>query len=273
MTSIVMLGFGRMGREIVRRAIDENIDVLAVIERDDSEFIGRDLSGVLGIKDIDVEIFGSSNLSNVLKEKKPDVAVDFTNPEACVENSRIICDYGINLVIGTTGFSNAQMSELRSYIEKSNIGAVISPNMSIGVNVFWDIVGELTEKLSKHDYDIEIIEMHHRFKRDAPSGTAMETAKVIARKLNKELEEISIYGRKGLRERTGDEIGIHAIRAGDIVGEHTVLYGTIGERIEIRHVAHSRMAFVNGVIMAIEFIKDKRGIYGMDDVLGLRKKQ
>jgi len=266
-TRIAILGAGRMGREIIKKAIEEGIEVIAVIDKDDSEFIGKDAGQLSGIEGIGVEVEGSSKLANILDKKNPDVVIDFTNAEACIGNSKIVCGKGINMVIGTTGFTESQMNELRSCIEKSGIGAVISPNMSVGVNVFWNLIREATKKLN--DYDIEIIELHHRFKKDSPSGTALKTAEIIARELNRDLSDVGVYGRKGIKERTREEIGIHAIRAGDIVGEHTVLYSTIGERIEIKHAAHSRMAFVNGVIRAVEFIKDKTGLYGMDDVLGL----
>lgn len=261
-----MLGAGRMGKEIIRKALEEGIEVVAVIDKDNSEFIGKDAGQLSGAWNIGVEVEGSSKLSNILDKKKIDVVVDFTNAEACVENSRIICDKRINMVIGTTGFTESQMNDLKGYIEKSGVGAVISPNMSVGVNVFWSLVRDATKKLS--DYDIEIIELHHRFKKDSPSGTAIRTAEIIARELNRDLNKVAVCGRKGFKKRTIEEIGIHAIRAGDIVGEHTVLYSTIGERIEIKHTAHSRMAFVNGVIKAVEFIKGKKGIYGMNDVIG-----
>ena len=142
--------------------------------------------------------------------------------------------------------------------------------MSIGVNVFWKLIREATGLLDGKDYDIEIIEMHHRFKKDAPSGTALRAADVISEELGKNLNDLAVYGRKGISERSKKEIGIHAVRAGDIVGEHTVLFGNLGERIEITHRAHSRLAFANGALEAVKFVHRKKGIYDMGDVLGLK---
>jgi len=258
---------GRMGREIVRKAVDEGLVVVAAIDRDDSPSVGQDAGTLAGIQALGVNVSGAGSLAGILDQSKPDLAIDFSAPEACVKNSAIVCEKKVDMVIGTTGLSEEQMNELKQNIENSGIGAVISPNMSVGVNVFWKIVKEATRYLK--DYDIEITEAHHRFKKDAPSGTAKKTAEIIAGELNENLGQAAVYGREGIRERQHGEIGIHAIRAGDIVGEHTVLFGTLGERVEITHKAHSRGAFSSGVIKAAEFIQGKKGIYSMADVLGL----
>ncbi|HDH41818.1 MAG TPA: 4-hydroxy-tetrahydrodipicolinate reductase [Candidatus Altiarchaeales archaeon] len=267
MTKIAMLGVGRMGREIIKRAVEEGLDVVAAIDSPENPIIGKDAGVVSGTDALGVKISSAAELESTLKETKPQVVVDFTNAEACFWNFKLICRRGINVVVGTTGFSDEQLSEMKREAIKCNIGVVISPNMSVGVNIFWDLVRRATKNLM--DYDVEIIEQHHRFKKDSPSGTALRTAEIIAEEMERNLKDIAVYGRKGSRERERGEIGIHAIRAGDIVGEHTVIYATLGERIEITHKAHSRTAFVNGVIKAIEFIKDKKGIYGMNDVLDI----
>lgn len=265
---IAMLGMGRMGREIVRNAAAEGMQVVAAVDSDDSPSIGQDAGTLAGISPLGVNVAGAGNLMDILDRATPDVVVDFSGPEACVKNSAIICENKINMVVGTTGFSDEQMGELTKNIENAGIGAVISPNMSVGVNVFWELVREATGLLK--DYDIEITEAHHRFKKDAPSGTAKKTAEIIAEELNESLSDSAVYGREGIKERQPGEIGIHAIRAGDIVGEHTVLFGTLGERVEITHRAHSRGAFSSGVIRAAEFIDGKKGIFSMADVLGLK---
>jgi len=267
MIKVCILGCGRMGKEIIKECVNEGFEIVAAVDAPDNPINGKDAGLISGIGKLGVTVSSASNLEKIIEKSKPDVVIDFTNAEASFWNSKVIFQKGINMVIGTTGFSDEQIREIRRYIKRYNVGAVISPNMSIGVNVFWNLI-EMATKLLK-DYDIEIIESHHRFKRDAPSGTALKTAEIIADILNENLDDMGIFGRKGISERRKGELGIHAIRAGDIVGEHTVLYATIGERIEIIHRAHSRMAFVKGVIKAVKFIRKRKGIYDMKDVLGI----
>ncbi len=267
MIKIAMLGVGRMGKGIIKEAKKEGFDVVAAIDSPENQIIGRDAGLMSQIDALGVEVSSAADLEDTLKKTKPQVVIDFTNAEACFWNSKVICRDGINMVIGTTGFSGKQLEEMRKDIERYDVGAVISPNMSVGVNVFWEIISEATKLL--RDYDIEITEAHHRFKKDAPSGTALKTAQIITEELGKSMDDALVYGRKGKHEREEGEIGIHAIRAGDIVGEHTVLFGTLGERVEITHKAHSRDAFVKGVIKAVHFINGKKGIYSMKDVLGI----
>jgi len=267
-TKIAMLGMGRMGREIVRNAAAEGMEVVAAVDSDDGPSIGQDAGTLAGISPLGVTVTGVGSLAETLENSKPDAVVDFSSPEACLENSKIVCEKKINMVIGTTGLSDEQLTGLKQNIEGAGIGAVISPNMSVGVNVFWELVREATKLLK--DYDIEITEAHHRFKKDAPSGTAKKTAEIIAKELEENLADSAVYGREGIKERQPGEIGIHAIRAGDIVGEHTVIFGTLGERVEITHKAHSRGAFSSGVIKAAQFISGKKGIFSMADVLELK---
>ncbi len=267
MVNVAVLGCGRMGREIIKEAVEEGFNVVAVVDAGDSSLNGQDAGMVSGIGELGVRVSPATHLEDILDETKPDVVIDFTNAEACFWNTKVIVQKDVNMVIGTTGFTDREMREIEQEINSHNVGAVISPNMSIGVNVYWQLIEEATRHLG--DYDIEIIELHHRFKKDAPSGTAVKTAEIISRLRDVELEDAGVYGRKGASERKKGEIGIHAIRAGDIVGEHTVIYGTIGERIEVTHKAHSRAAFVKGVIKAVEFIVNKKGVYSMKEVLGL----
>lgn len=268
MIKIAIIGFGRMGREILEECLKEKLAVVAVVDADDSPLIGKDAGTLCGGEPLGIKVSPSKDLAKTLDKAKPDVAIDFTTPTACAKNTQIVMSHGTNLVIGTTGLSEKDISQIKESAKKNNVGVVLSPNMSRGVNVFWKIVEKAAAML--HDYDIEIIEKHHRFKKDAPSGTALKTAKVIEEVLGRNLESDAVYGRKGLAERKKCEIGIHAVRAGDIVGEHTVLFGTLGERVEITHCAHSRAVLSRGAVTAAKYVHGKRGFYGMDDVLGLK---
>lgn len=268
MIKIAIIGFGRMGREILKQCVDAKLSVVAVVDSPDSSPVGKDAGTLAGMEPLNVALSGSDKLAATLEKTKPDVAMDFTSPSACLANAKVVAAKGVDLVIGTTGFSEKELDELRGEIKKNKVGAVISPNMSIGVNVFWKVVENACRMVP--GWDVEIIEKHHRFKKDAPSGTAMKTAQIIARSLNRDLEKDAVYGRKGLKERNPEDIGILAIRAGDIVGEHEVLFGSLSERIEISHIAQSRSAFASGVVAAARYVKGRKGVYGMDDVLGLK---
>jgi 4-hydroxy-tetrahydrodipicolinate reductase len=192
------------------------------------------------------------------------VLIDFTIAKAAVENACTAAQMGVDLVVGTTGLSAEQHSQMREAIE-GNVAAVISPNFSLGVNIFWKLVAEAA--LALKDYDIEVIEAHHNQKKDAPSGTALATVEAIAAALG---EKEIVYGRQGLMPRK-KEIGVHAVRAGDIVGDHTVLIAGPGERLEIKHQAHSRAAFASGAVRAAAWVAGRSpGIYSMADVLAQR---
>jgi 4-hydroxy-tetrahydrodipicolinate reductase len=253
---VALLGVGRMGKAVARLISEaEGMEVVAAF---DVSSVGGEISGV--------EITDVSDLQETLEKVKPDVVVDFTSAGACMENVKVVAAAGVNTVIGTTGFTEKQLKELKETLK--DVGAVISPNMSVGVNVFWQIIGEVAKKLK--DYDIEVVEAHHKFKKDAPSGTALKAVEILADAVGANVKEDIVYGRKRMSPRRKGEIGVHSIRAGDIVGEHTVVFGTIGEHLEIKHAAHSRDAFASGVIEAIKFIRKKKGIYDMGDVLGLK---
>jgi len=260
---------GRMGSGIIRTLSQHpDLKLVTAVEAPDHEKRGEDVGKLLGIGEMGVLLETADRLEEVLRESKPDVLVDFTTPEATVNTVKVSAPLGINLVIGTTGFTVEQRREIENTIKRYGVAAVISQNYAVGVNIFFKVLEFLAKKLG--DYDIEILEMHHRYKRDAPSGTALRAAEIIEKNLDRDVS--IIYGRVGiLGERKRDEICIHAIRGGDIVGEHTVIFAGDGERLEITHRASSRQAFVNGVILAIKFIAGKKGgIYDTFDVLGLR---
>ena len=195
--------------------------------------------------------------------------IDFTSPEATLEHVRACADHHRPIVVGTTGFSKEEVEEVRKYTDK--ISCVLAPNMSIGVNLSFKILAEVAQALGD-DYDVEIVEAHHRMKKDAPSGTAMKMAQVLSTALNRNLDEVGVFARKGIiGERSRKEIGVQTVRAGDIVGEHTVYFAGKGERIEITHRAHSRDTFAAGAVRAALWVSAKKsGMYDMQDVLGLK---
>jgi 4-hydroxy-tetrahydrodipicolinate reductase len=205
----------------------------------------------------------SKDMGRLLEEVDPDVVVDFTVAAAAVENVRIAAAHGVALVVGTTGFTPAQKEEMQKSIE-GHVPAVISTNFSMGVNIFWKLIQEAAHYLKA--YDIEVTEAHHRYKKDAPSGTAKTMLEMIERETG---PREKVYGREGMKER-GNEIGVHVIRGGDIVGEHSVLFAGNFECIELSHRAYDRAVFARGALKAVEWVARKApGIYSMNDVLGL----
>jgi 4-hydroxy-tetrahydrodipicolinate reductase len=188
-----------------------------------------------------------------------------------VETAKIASKNRVNLVIGTTGFESSQIDDIKSSVRDAGISAVLSPNMATGVNIFFTIVRAAASIYE--DCDVEIIEAHHKNKKDSPSGTAIRAGELVAKAMGKDLDRDGLFGRtRGMIGRRGDEIGFHTIRGGDIVGEHTVMFAGDGERIEITHRAHSRQAFVGGTIKAIRFVhqkKDAGQVFSTFDVLGL----
>ncbi len=258
---VAFLGVGRMGQAALRAVLDtKDMGVAAAF---DVSNVGLDAGVISGRGELGVKVEDPSKFKDLIEKTNSEVIVDFTNPKACVANSKTIGDMGLPMVVGTTGFTETQVQKLKYNL--SNTGLVLSPNMSVGVNVFWQLVGEAAFKLP--GYDIEVIEAHHRFKKDAPSGTAKKAVEVIKEAIG---EAKVVYGRNGDSPRQKVEVGVHSIRAGDIVGEHTVLFSNLGERFEVKHVAHSRDSFASGIPAAVRFIKDRKGFYDMWDVLELR---
>jgi len=244
---------GRMGTLVIQEA--SKVKDLELVAGFDAVGAGKPLS-------VNVPVSNASQLREILAATKPDVLIDFTIASAAVENVCTAAEMGIDLVVGTTGFTPDQLAKMRGAIN-GKVAAVITPNFSVGVNLFWKIVAEAAAALK--DYDIEIIEAHHNQKKDAPSGTALATVDAIKSVLG---DVDVVHGREGIRLR-GKEIGVHAVRAGDIVGDHTVLFAGPGERLEIKHQAHSRTAFASGAVRAAAWVMGKKpGIYTMTDVLG-----
>lgn len=257
---------GRMGSRIIALSKDySDIKIVGAVEAKNNSKLGLDAGVVAGIEELGVKIVDDiEKIINIT-----DVVVNFTSPEATLEHLEIVKKYKKSIVIGTTGFSNDQLALIQQ--SSKEIPIVLSPNMSIGVNLLFKILKDVAKVLGDN-YDVEIIEAHHRMKKDAPSGTAIKMAKVIAEALGRNFDEVVVYARKGMiGERTTKEIGIQTIRAGDIVGEHTVIFGGLGERIEITHKASSRDTFARGALRAAIWLYGKSaGLYDMGDVLGIK---
>ncbi len=255
---------GRMGRTLLESIAQADDFILhAALEHGASAMLGRDAGEMLG-KSCGVKI--SADVAAALQGA--DVLIDFTRPEGTLQHLEVCRKLGIKMVIGTTGF-NAQQKALLGAAAQS-IGIVFAPNMSVGVNLTFKLL-ETAAKVLSHGYDIEIIEAHHRHKVDAPSGTALAMGEVVARSLGRDLAQCAVYGREGVTgERDPTTIGFATVRGGDIVGDHTVLFAGIGERIEITHKASSRATFALGALRAARFLKSHpAGMYDMQDVLGL----
>ncbi|MBI5050736.1 MAG: 4-hydroxy-tetrahydrodipicolinate reductase [Nitrospirae bacterium] len=256
---------GRMGSRIIALSREyEKLKLVGAIERKDHKSIGHDVGETIGLGKLGVNLL--SDISGI--REKIDVLIEFSNPESSIEHVKTASQKGISMVIGTTGFNKEQTEEIKTCTSK--IPCVLAPNMSIGVNLLLKVLKDIAGVLGD-DYDIEIVEAHHRLKKDAPSGTALKMAQVLAQSLDRNLDDVAVYARKGMiGERTKKEIGIQTVRAGDIVGEHTVLFGGLGERIEITHRASSRDTFARGALKAALWVsKQKPGFYDMQDVLGL----
>jgi 4-hydroxy-tetrahydrodipicolinate reductase len=257
---------GRMGKCLVHAAHqNELVEIVAAIARPESPSLGLDSGEFAGIQANNVVI--TDQLQHRIDSV--DVVIDFTLPDPSILNLAVCQKAGRAIVIGTTGFSPEQRQKIEMTAQQ--IPVVLAPNMSVGVNLSFKLL-EIAAKVLGDSVDIEIIEAHHRHKLDAPSGTALRMGEVVADVLGRDLDTQGVWGRHGrVDERKRDEIGFSVIRAGDIVGEHTVMFADEGERIEITHKASSRMTFASGAMRAALWIADKpSGLYDMQDVLGLR---
>jgi 4-hydroxy-tetrahydrodipicolinate reductase len=257
---------GRMGRNLIQ-AVHQHpeLELTAATERPDSDMIGLDAGELAGVGRLNVPI--SHSLTKVVDQF--DVVIDFTSPEATMIHLDICREHDRKMVIGTTGLSDEQKARIDQAAE--DIAVVFAPNMSIGVNLCFKLL-ELAARVMGEDADIEIIEAHHRHKVDAPSGTALRMGEVVAETLGRDLKEVAVYGREGhTGPRDRRTIGFETIRAGDVVGEHSVWFATEGERVEIVHKASSRMTFANGAARACAWLSGQdQGRFDMQDVLGLR---
>ena len=266
MVRIAVVGAsGRMGLCLIRAAALADRAALAIaVSRAGSDAVGKDAGELAGIGTLGVKVV--DDFAAVVDQI--DVLIDFTRPDASMVFIESCRQAGKKIVIGTTGFSDAQKAVIAE--AANDVAIVLAPNMSVGVNLALKLL-EMTAKVMGDYTDIEVIEAHHRHKVDAPSGTALRMGEVIADALGRNLKDCAIYGREGnTGERDRKSIGFSTIRAGDIVGEHTVMFADEGERLEITHKATSRMTFANGAVRAAVWLTDKpNGLYDMQDVLGL----
>lgn len=255
---------GRMGAALLEGVFaDENLVLHAAIDRAGSAVIGQDAGAQFGITSgVKVTDDIESALSGA------DVLVDFTRPEAAMHYLDLCAQSGVKMVIGTTGFSDEEKAKIEAVANK--VAIVFAPNMSVGVTLLINMV-EQAARVLNDGYDIEVVEMHHRHKVDAPSGTALRLGEAAAQGLGQSLKDCAVYAREGVTgEREAGKIGFATMRGGDVVGDHTVVYAGTGERVEITHKASSRMTFALGALRASKFLADKpTGLYDMRDVLGL----
>ena len=265
MTTIGVAGAaGRMGRAIIEACQQQgNLEVTLAVERAGSEMIGVDAGELAGVGRLGIPI------ADTLDGGEFDVLIDFTNPAATVDHVQWCLAAGRRLVIGTTGLAPADQQRIEA--AAARIGIVQAPNMSVGVNLCFRLA-EIAARTLGDGVDIEIIEAHHRHKVDAPSGTALRLGQVVAEALGRDLDRVAVYGREGQTgARSRETIGFATLRAGDIVGEHTVMFAAEGERVEITHRASSRMTFASGAVRAAGWVMGReRGLFDMQDVLGLR---
>jgi len=255
---------GRMGRTLTEAcARAEGLTLTAAVERAGNATIGADAGELAGIGKLGVNIHAG------LSDTSFDVLIDFTSPAATLANIEYCRQHGKKMVIGTTGLNDSGKQSIAAAAK--NIAIVFAPNMSVGVNLCFKLL-DLAARVLGDDVDVEVIEAHHRYKADAPSGTALRMGEVVAQALKRDLERSAVYERHGLTgERPRQVIGFSSIRAGDIVGDHTVLFAGGGERVEITHRAESRMTFANGALRAARWLMERKtGLYDMQDVLGLR---
>ena len=251
---------GRMGRRLISLITEaDDLTLVSAVEHAGSPALGLDAGEQAGLGRLEVPVARELNTA-------AEVVIDFSSPEGTLSALRFCLIHRTPIVIGTTGFSEEQRAEVESGAQE--IPLLLSPNMSVGMNLLFQLVGPVAQALGP-EYDVEIVEIHHRFKKDAPSGTALRLAEGIAQARGVELGEVAVFGRQGRPgERPPGEIGLHAIRAGDVVGEHTVVFACLGERVELVHRAHSRDCFARGALAAARFLVGQgAGRYTMADVL------
>jgi len=237
--------------------LQKDMQLVGGIVSEEGGHVGREIApGILA--------FGADDMAKALKDA--DVYLDATSASAVEKNILQVPSLGVNCVIGTTGLSDDFLRRFEAQVAENEVSAIVTPNFSVGVNVFWKICGVLAAVLE--EYDVEIIETHHDKKKDAPSGTALKAAQIVSEVTG--IEKM-VYGRSGVTGERGREIGIHSIRAGDVVGEHTIIFAGNKERIELTHRAHSREAFAEGAVTAIRWVSARRDskVHSMAEVLGL----
>ncbi len=260
---VVVGAGGRMGRRIVALALEsDHFDVVGSVDAADHPDQGKDIGVLAGAEPLNVRLCPDF-------PEQADVVIDFSLPQATPKTIRFCRAKGASLVLGTTGIDGPLMTELRDLAE--NTPVVYATNMSVGMNMLFAQVGQIAQMLGP-DYDIEIVEQHHRFKKDAPSGTALSLAESICSSTQRDYPKDLTHGRHGKEaQRQDGTIGMHAVRAGDITGIHEIIYSALGETVTVTHTAHTRDTFVRGALRAAQWLRGKEpGLYSMQDVLGIR---
>lgn len=259
MIRVCISGLGKTGKEIAKVLLEQdNMKLVSAICSPNSDKKGKDLGEIIGCEYTGIVLEGSDNLEKVIFRTRPDVVVDFSNPDAVLRNARIFSLMKVNMVIGTTGFSKLAMKKLFVLTKKYHTGIVYAPNITLGVNVLMLLTNLAASILN--DYDFQITEIHHKQKKDSPSGTAIKIAKEIEKGLN-----------AAGTQKEAHEIPVHAIRAGGVVGKHEVMVIGENDKIEISHESFSRKAFALGAVRAVNFVAGKSGYFEMSDVLNLKK--
>jgi 4-hydroxy-tetrahydrodipicolinate reductase len=266
MTTIAVVGAsGRMGRVLIHAVTEaSDLRLSTATVRADSSLLGVDAGELAGVGTLNVTVVSSADLA----AQTFDVLIDFSHPELSLENLKICAELNASVVLGTTGFNQRQREQISEFAQ--HIPIVFSANMSVGVNVAHKLLAMAAQAMAD-DYDIEILESHHRFKKDAPSGTALAMGEVIADTIGCNLNEVALYGREGFTgERDPATIGFATVRGGDVVGDHTVMFLGDGDRLEITHKASSRSTFAKGAVKAARWLVGQSpGLYSMADLLGL----
>ena len=257
--------YGRMGRMLIESTLkDEEATLVAAIDQPGTPALGKNAGELVGMP---CDLLVSSDLEGGIAQA--DCLIDFTRPEGTLAHLEICRRHGVGIVIGTTGFDAEGKQAIAAAAQE--IPIVFAPNMSVGVNVVFKLL-DTASRILNEGYDIEIVEAHHRHKVDAPSGTALRLGEIVAQALGRDLKQCAIFGREGVTgERDPSTIGFATVRGGDIVGDHSVMYCGIGERVEISHKASSRMPYALGSLRAARFLAGRKsGLFDMQDVLGLR---
>lgn len=266
---VALIGPGRMGQIVARNFLRDPITKLVlVVTRTGSEKIGKDLGDILELPPNGLIIRGNDELAHALSETRPEIVIDFSTPEASLANLKTAAKSGAHLIVGTTGFSGFQVEALRSMVNKHRISLVIAPNLSIGINMLIHTAKSLAAILD--GFDIEVIEEHHRYKKDAPSGTAIRLAQTVAREIGVNPEKGLLFGRHGKKSREGREIAIHAIRGGGTIGMHKIIFISDNERLEVKHESLNRNAFIDCLLKLIKYVHlHPPGFYTVENILGL----
>jgi len=266
---VALIGPGRMGQVVARNLLKNPcVRLVLVAGRPGGAHAGRDLGEVLDLPPTGLVIRPSDELAQALAETHPEIVIDFTNPEAGLTNLKTAARSGAHLIVGTTGFTRFQTEALRSVAGTYNVSLVMAPNLSIGINMLMHAAKGMAGALD--GFDVEVIEEHHRYKKDAPSGTALRLAEAVARELGGNPERDLVFGRHGKKQRDQKEIAIHAVRGGGTVGMHKIVFISDNERLELKHESLNRNAFTDCLMRLIKYVYlNPPGYYTVENILGL----